>query len=345
MTIRPIRPHLLQTREQLVEALQIPFSDEQLDAITAPLEPSVIIAGAGSGKTTVMAARVVWLVGTGQVRPEEVLGLTFTRKAAAELAARVAAALDRAGVLTGEEGEGAELIMTYDSFAARLVAEFGLRLGIDKDPVMITGASRFRLAARVVANAPGPFFSLSRLRHHSIPERVLSLDAEMQSHLVDAAQVAAECRRADELFAQAPLHRGKPLKDVSAAFDASAERLELLGLVEDYQQLKRKLGVVEFADQLREAVRLVTLVPGVGEEIRSRFKVVLLDEYQDTSAAQAKLLSTLFTGTVSSPAMGFPVTAVGDPYQAIYGWRGAAAGNILEFPTCSGARTVRQRAD
>lgn len=74
---------------ELSEALQIGFSDQQLAAITAPLEPGVIIAGAGSGKTTVMAARVVWLVGTGQVRPEEVLGLTFTRKAAAELSLRV----------------------------------------------------------------------------------------------------------------------------------------------------------------------------------------------------------------------------------------------------------------
>ena len=81
MTIHPIRRALLSTREQLVDALQIPFSEEQLDAITAPLEPAVVIAGAGSGKTTVMAARVVWLVGTGQVRPDQVLGLTFTRKA------------------------------------------------------------------------------------------------------------------------------------------------------------------------------------------------------------------------------------------------------------------------
>ena len=74
---------------QLSQALGIPFSEQQLAAITAPLEPSVIIAGAGSGKTTVMAARVVWLVGSGQVRPEQVLGLTFTRKAAGELGGRV----------------------------------------------------------------------------------------------------------------------------------------------------------------------------------------------------------------------------------------------------------------
>ena len=89
MTIYTLNPAASRTRldsaAALIDALGISFSTEQLAAITAPLEPGVIIAGAGSGKTTVMAARVVWLVGTGAVRPEEVLGLTFTRKAAAEL--------------------------------------------------------------------------------------------------------------------------------------------------------------------------------------------------------------------------------------------------------------------
>lgn len=328
-----LSPHRrLSTPEQLCDALGIAFSQEQLECITAPLEPAVIIAGAGSGKTTVMAARVVWLVGTGQVQPEEVLGLTFTRKAAAELAGRVADALLSAGVLSGLDGEGAELVMTYDSFAARLVSEFGLRIGIDRDPVMITGASRYRLASRVVADAPGPFHSISRLSHHSIPERVLSLDAEMASHLATAEQVLDHSRTAERRFREAPLFRGKVMRDIARSLDATAERGELLDLVGRYQQLKQRLGVVEFADQLREAVRLVTQVPEVGAQLRRRFKVVLLDEYQDTSSAQAELLRQLFTGPSGSEAMGFPVTAVGDPYQAIYGWRGAASGNILEFP-------------
>lgn len=337
-------PRLFSDPAELVAALQIPFSDEQLQAITAPLEPAVVIAGAGSGKTTVMAARVVWLVGTGQVRPEEVLGLTFTRKAASELASRVGAALDRAGVLTGADGEGAEEIMTYDSFAARLVSEFGLRVGIDRDPVMVTGASRFRLATRVVADAPGPFRHISRLSHHSIPERVLALDAELQSHLATLDDVLAECDRTEQRFAQAPLFRGNVMRDVARALDATAERRELVSLVGRYQELKRSLGVVEFADQLREAVRLVTSVPDVGAELRRRFRVVLLDEYQDTSAAQATLLRELFAP--QGEELGFPVTAVGDPYQAIYGWRGAASGNILDFPIqfrrADGSPAIRQ---
>ena len=156
----------LRTTGDLVDALGIEFSDQQLAAITTPLEPGVIIAGAGSGKTTVMAARVVWLVGTGAVRPEEVLGLTFTRKAAAELSQRVRNALLRAGVVTdrGPDESGEQLIMTYDAFAGRVVAEHGLRLGFEADPTMISGATRFRLASQVVNAAAGPFEFISRLR-------------------------------------------------------------------------------------------------------------------------------------------------------------------------------------
>lgn len=320
-------------RDELCELLEVPFSEEQLDAITAPLCPAVIIAGAGTGKTTVMAARVVWLVGTGQVRPEEVLGLTFTRKAAAELAGRVSAALEKAGVLRGDDSEGAELILTYDSFAARLVSEFGLRIGLDSDPVMLMGASRFRLAARAVAAAPGPFHNISRLGHASIPERVLELDAQMQSHLVEAADVHEFGRRARSRFEAAPLWRGKQLAVIAESLAALDERTELLGLVSDYQDLKSGLGLVEYADQLRRAVQLAQSAPAVGGAMRARFKVVLLDEYQDTSAAQAILLRKLFSGMTQENGRGFPVTAVGDPHQAIYGWRGAAANNILDFPT------------
>ncbi len=320
-------------RDELCQMLDVPFSEEQLDAITAPLSPAVIIAGAGTGKTTVMAARVVWLVGTGQVRPEEVLGLTFTRKAAAELAGRVAAALGKAGVLSGDDTEGAESILTYDSFAARLVSEFGLRIGLDNEPVMLMGASRFRLAARAVAAAPGPFHSISRLGHASIPERVLELDAQMASHLVEAVDVREFGRRARSLFEAAPLWRGKPFAVIAQSLAALEERDELLGLVSDYQSLKAELGLVEYADQLRRAVQVAQSAPAVGGALRQRFKVVLLDEYQDTSAAQAMLLRTLFSGDVSDTGRGFPVTAVGDPHQAIYGWRGAASNNILDFPS------------
>lgn len=334
ITPLPARRRVLSSTDELCQALGIDFSAEQLAAITAPLAPAVIIAGAGSGKTTVMAARVVWLVGTGQLAPQEVLGLTFTRKAAAELGQRVRTALERAGVLApqGEDADGEEVIMTYDSFAARLVSEHGLRIGRETDPLMLTGASRYRLASRVVANAAGPFHHISRLRPASLTERVLKLDSDMASHLVDREQIVAHGHDFLAHLAQAPLNnRGNPYKAVLDAQAAAQERLELLELVDGYQALKRELGLVEFADQMAVAAELVRRVPAVSAALRHRFRVVLLDEYQDTSSAQAQLLRGLFSSADPATGRGHPVTAVGDPFQAIYGWRGAAASNILQF--------------
>ncbi|NNG18854.1 ATP-dependent helicase [Naumannella sp. ID2617S] len=332
---------------ELCEALRIPFSEQQLQAITAPLEPGVIVAGAGSGKTTVMAARVVWLVGSGAVRPDQVLGLTFTRKAAAELSSRVRAALLGAGVLDadGIDEGGEQVVMTYDAYAARLVAEHGLRIGVDAEQTMITGATRWRLAARVISSAAGPFEALSRFRPATLTERVLKLDAELQAHLVGRAQLNRHAREYRLAWGQAPQWRGNPYKSVQQAEAALAERLELAGLVGDYQALKHRLGVVEFADQMATAARLVRSAPEVGELVRDQFRVVLLDEYQDTSAAQVSVLQGLFSGPDAVTGRGHPVTAVGDPFQAIYGWRGAAASNILnfssDFPRADGGRAAQ----
>lgn len=327
-------PRRLETTDDLIDALGIEFSLQQLTAITAPLEPGVIIAGAGSGKTTVMAARVVWLVGTGAVRPEQVLGLTFTRKAAAELSQRVRDALLRAGVIDeqGVDEAGEQLIMTYDAFAARLVAEQGLRLGVESESTMISGAARFRLASRVVESAAGPFQQISRLRPQTVTERVLSLDSDLQQHLVPSSALDRHARRWRLAFEAAPSNnRGNTYADVKKAIAALEERLELASLTDEYQALKQHLGVVEFADQMAVAARLATEVPEVARSLRDEFAVVLLDEYQDTSAAQAIMLRGLFSGDEPSAGRGHPVTAVGDPFQAIYGWRGAAASNILQF--------------
>jgi DNA helicase II / ATP-dependent DNA helicase PcrA len=334
LALRPASAARLRSPADLADALGIDFSDQQLAAITAPLEPGVIIAGAGSGKTTVMAARVVWLVGSGAVRLEEVLGLTFTRKAAAELSSRIRSALQRAGVIAGHgiDESGEQLVMTYDAFAARLVAEHGLRLGFEADPTLISGATRFRLASQVVKAAAGPFEFLSRLRPATVTERLLKLDADLQQHLVDPSRLDPHAREFLLGCESAPLNnRGNVYVEVRKAALAAEERLELASLVREYQQLKQRLGLVEFADQMAIAARLANEVPQVSEVLRSSFRVVLLDEYQDTSAAQALMLQGLFSGSTVADGLGHPVTAVGDPFQAIYGWRGAAASNILQF--------------
>ncbi|MDR1790274.1 MAG: ATP-dependent helicase [Propionibacteriaceae bacterium] len=305
----------------LRKLLGIPFSEEQMAAIEAPLAPNVVIAGAGSGKTTVMAARVVHLVGNDLVRPEQVLGLTFTRKAAAELGERVRSALRKAG-LYDPEAAAEPQISTYDAFAKGLVADYGFLGGLESDARLISGVGSYRLAAEVVASWEQPLEALGEYALSTVIFMVRHLSDQLVSHLATVAQLQAHGEKFLAALEQAPLNKGKVYKDIEKAQLATRRRLELLPLVERYQQLKRERGFVEFSDLMKYAAELARLGP-VGEALRGQFQVVLLDEYQDTSAAQAQLLSSLFAG--------HPVTAVGDPCQAIYGWRGAAAGNIVEF--------------
>ncbi|MCH0569605.1 UvrD-helicase domain-containing protein [Streptomyces sp. MUM 136J] len=312
--------------EQLKELLGIPFTPEQTACIVAPPAPQVIVAGAGSGKTTVMAARVVWLVGTGQVAPEQVLGLTFTNKAAGELAERVRRALAAAGVtdpdaVDPDQPAGEPVISTYHAFAGRLLSDHGLRIGLEPSARLLADASRYQLAARVLREAPGPYPALVR----SFPDLVsdlLALDAELAEHLV-----RPEALRAYDAELLLSLDGARLSNaDLRRVPETAAARRELAELVVRYRSAKRERDLLDFGDQIALAAQLARL-PEVGRILREEFRVVLLDEYQDTSVAQRVLLAGLFGG-----GTGHPVTAVGDPCQAIYGWRGASVANLDDFP-------------
>ncbi len=317
---------LVRDTDHLREALDIPFSEQQLAAITAdPQFPQAIIAGAGAGKTAVMAARVVWLVGHLGLEPDRILGLTFTAKAAAELAGRVRASLDRVGDFS-EHGE--PTVSTYHAFAGTLIAEHGLRLGIESDLRVLADATRFQIAARVVRRHDGPLRHVSAWLPTVIGD-VLDLDGQLSEHLVDPETLRAfdaeTIRRAESVEKPLTWHR-----DIA---EACRKRDELSVLVEEYRAAKVDAGVMDFSDQMAWGARLA-LVPEVQESLRERFDVVLLDEYQDTSVAQRDLLQALFSGR--------PISAVGDPAQGIYGWRGAASGNLTafldDFPCADGGR-------
>ncbi|MEU9288146.1 ATP-dependent DNA helicase [Streptomyces sp. NPDC048275] len=313
--------------EQLKELLGIPFTPEQTACITAPPAPQVIVAGAGSGKTTVMAARVVWLVGTGQVAPEQVLGLTFTNKAAGELAERVRKALIKAGVtdpdvIDPDHPPGEPVISTYHAFAGRLLTDHGLRIGLEPTSRLLADATRYQLAARVLREAPGPYPALSR----SFPDLVgdlLTLDSELAEHLVRPEDLRAYDAELLRTLEGAKLTNA----DLRKVPEAAAARRELTELVGRYRAAKRERDLLDFGDQIALSATLARTRPEVGEILRDEFRVVMLDEYQDTSVAQRILLAGLFGG-----GTGHPVTAVGDPCQAIYGWRGASVANLDDFP-------------
>ncbi|WP_055486143.1 ATP-dependent DNA helicase [Streptomyces sp. WMMB 322] len=338
-------PARLTSTAQLAELLGIPFTPEQLACITAPPAPQVIVAGAGSGKTTVMAARVVWLVGTGQVQPEQVLGLTFTNKAAGELAERVRKALVQAGITDPdpddpEQARGEPQISTYHAFAGRLLTEHGLRLGIEPGSRLLADATRFQLAASVLRADPGPFAALTK-SVAALVEDLLALDAELSEHLVPPGRLRAYDEELLAALDGVPLGNAALRKVPQAALG----RGELLGLVEKYRARKRERDLLDFGDQIALAATLARDVPEVGRALRAQYSAVLLDEYQDTSVAQRVLLAGLFGGEQSGPGQSGPgqdgrpgegaghaVTAVGDPCQAIYGWRGASVANLDDFP-------------
>ncbi|WP_098019421.1 ATP-dependent DNA helicase [Streptomyces sp. b62] len=324
--------------EQLKELLGIPFTPEQTACIIAPPAPQVIVAGAGSGKTTVMAARVVWLVGTGQVAPEQVLGLTFTNKAAGELAERVRKALIAAGVtdpdvIDPDNPPGEPTISTYHAFAGRLLTEHGLRIGLEPSTRLLADATRYQLAAKVLREAPGPYPALTR-SFSTLVSDLLALDGELSEHLVRPGTLESYETELLRDLASAKLSNA----DLRKIPEAAEARRSLLGLTERYRAAKRSRDLLDFGDQIALSAELALTRPEVGRILREEFRVVLLDEYQDTSVAQRLLLSALFgSGTQSgaadhAPPTGHAVTAVGDPCQAIYGWRGASVANLDDFP-------------
>lgn len=303
--------------------LEIPFSDQQLDAAVAPMAPGLIVAGAGTGKTAVMAARVTWLVSTGKVAADQVLGLTFTTKAAAELSTRVRGSLAKARVSLGlparDDEAGEPTISTYHSFASRLVAEHGALAGAEPTARVVSDASLHQLAYRVICRSTHAFEGVTT-RPVDMVGKVLALDSALAEHDVDPESVRAHDRALLERMAA--FDQQGAGKDVMAA---ARLRRDLVALVLELRAEKQRLMVIDFSDQLRWASMVAQRFPQVAEQMRERFGVVLLDEYQDTSVTQRLLMQSLF-------GAGHPLTAVGDPFQAIYGWRGASVGNIDNFP-------------
>lgn len=336
------------TASELADALGLPDpTAEQRDIIESPLVPGLIVAGAGSGKTETMAARVVYLIATGQVRPEQILGLTFTRKAAAALGQRIRRRL-RLLSLSGlcPPGVADSLasepeVATYHSFGGRLIADFGPLAGIEPGVKVLTPTGAWQLARRVVSRWDGDL--RTDLGPDQVTERLLAISGALADHLSDAQALAATL---DELLLvlrsapPAPRQRGTLHSGLADHVKRLQDRHWILPLTEAFADAKRDRGVVDFSDQMQIAATLVQRHPRVGAALRERYPVVLLDEYQDTGHAQRVILRTAFGAGAADAAPGHPVMAVGDPVQSIYSWRGASASNlprfVTDFPLVSG---------
>jgi len=319
-------------------------TEEQAAVIAAPPGPLVVIAGAGAGKTETMAARVVWLVANGYADPGQVLGLTFTRKAAGQLLRRVRSRLARlsgAGpAFGGESGEPAGLpaVSTYHAFAGQLLREYGLLSTpayahpVEPDTRLLSETELWQLAFDVVNTYPGAL--KTEKNPVAVTAMVLKLAGQLAEHLVDTGQVCDTHVELERLVHTLPGGRYQrergPSQWLLRMLATQAERAELVPLIDALHRRMQADKVMDFGGQMACAAKLALAVPQVGEQLRSRYRVVLLDEYQDTGYAQRMLLSSLFGGGVDDQ---LALTAVGDPIQSIYGWRGASATNLPRFST------------
>ncbi|MFF2675184.1 ATP-dependent helicase [Arthrobacter koreensis] len=310
------------------EDVQYP-TDAQRKIIEGPLEPLLVVAGAGSGKTKTMADRVVWLVANKLVAPEQILGVTFTRKAAGELASRIRGRLRLLERKLGEESKDAQLeaaVSTYHSYANGIVNDYGLRIGVERDSVMLGGAQSWQLANEVVEAYTGDYEHFTAAKS-TLVNSVLQMASECAEHLLTPAQVRAEIQAHLEQVLALPYQAGKTKAAAKGVRDLVGKlqtRISVTELVEAYQRAKAERRQLDFGDLVALAARIAKEIPEAAEMERAKYKVVLLDEFQDTSHAQMVLFSTLFGD-------GTPVTAVGDPHQSIYGFRGASAGQLGTF--------------
>ncbi|MEV6339569.1 UvrD-helicase domain-containing protein [Nocardia vinacea] len=375
---------------RLAEALGLPPpTEEQAAVIAAPPGPTLVVAGAGAGKTETMAARVVWMVANRLVLPDEVLGLTFTRKAAQQLTSRIRTRLarlagspllrdlDTGGELRAQLSGAEPEISTYHSYAGRLLTQHGLLLPVEPAATLLTETQLWQLAHQVVRNWDG---DLDTDRTPvSVTEAVLALSGQLAEHLVEPEELAeahTELEKLVHTLPAGPRQRGGPSQALQNIVQVQRERVALLPLVKQLAEALRRRGALDFGAQMSLAARLAAEHTEVAAAERARFRLVLLDEYQDTGHAQRILLASLFGGlsrqphakrsrkaadtpTSSEDAAGsrapeaprgdaqsgaehsttsraeqrLAVTAVGDPMQSIYGWRGASAANLPRFAT------------
>jgi DNA helicase-2/ATP-dependent DNA helicase PcrA len=341
---------------QIAEALgMFPPTSEQQAVIEAPLAPTLVVAGAGSGKTETMANRVLWLLANGHARPDQILGLTFTRKAAGELAQRINGRieqLDAAGLLprrqpnqplgpeASDDGSrdpsdlfNTPTVSTYNSFASRLFSDNALLLGREPESVLLTETSAWLLARQVVIEHGDARLVPFGKKLDAVADAVLQFSRVLAEN--PPPFVPGETQQPHDLAGLAEsfgylvdlpygsTRKTKPYDSVVESLAAVAPLPILAELAELYQAEKRRQGLIEFSDQVSLALQVCQRVERVVAGYRDQYRIVLLDEYQDTSVLQTELLSTLFAQ--------HPVMAVGDPHQSIYGWRGASSANLLGF--------------
>lgn len=322
----------IQKKEKLEKNPDMKLTSYQEAAVLASrTQPVLVVAGAGSGKTELMAIRVLWLVANEYAKPQDILGLTFTRKAASELAKRInngLLALEKTEFWPQElrtNGYSLPLISTYNSYANSIFRDNAMLLGYEPESQLLAEGSAYQLAKNVVlreGSNMGVEFQDADFSLKSAIDVVLKLSAELNDNVQSGESVKDAIENLKEKLL-AVTKTGELNKTNSDYFAGALGTAAIVDLAEAYRLEKKNQGYVDYSDQVKLAEEVVSQHPEVGARERELHKFVLLDEYQDTSFLQTRLLRELYRD--------HPVFAVGDPNQSIYGWRGASATNLNEY--------------
>ena len=329
--------------DKFAKVFRFPPTSEQEAVIKARDPRMLVVAGAGSGKTQTMSQRIAWHIASGNVEPQKVLGLTFTRKAAGELAQRVRKYLPP----SARSSLDRPTISTYNSFASNIATSYALLIGKDPRAQLLTEAARWQLVSQIVDEWSGVLGSddvLLDKGKSTVVDTVLHLAGEMTDHGVSPDEAREFLTK--EIEALEGLNDVKNFRlakfrgtGASQGFASLYKglrslhlRLSAVDIVERYFEIKNEKSYLDYSDQVAWAGQILAQAPQVREELRSQYSMVLLDEYQDTSMNQANFLNNAF-GPLGGNGEENPVAvcAVGDPNQAIYGWRGAGANALSDF--------------
>ncbi|MBI4257188.1 ATP-dependent helicase [Candidatus Uhrbacteria bacterium] len=291
----------------MAEDVLTKLNEEQREAVTHIDGPLMIVAGAGTGKTTVVTHRIAWLIGEGHATSEEILALTFTDKAAGEMEERVDRLLPYGYVDLQ--------ISTFHSFAEKLLRQYGAELGLSRDFQLMTELDAWLLARQQFDRFELDYYRplgnptkyIRSLLTHFSRVKDLGLDSDDYQTFVEGKKADLDTAQTDE-----------------AVTSEIARLEELARAYVTYQQVLRENDALDFGDLILYTLKLLRTRPAVRARVRARFKFMLVDEFQDTNDAQYEIVKL-----IAEPRNN--LTVVGDDDQSIYKFRGASLANILRF--------------
>lgn len=278
------------------------LNDEQREAVVHGQGPMLVVAGAGTGKTQVITRRIAYLIETGAAQPGQVLALTFTEKAAREMAERL---YDLIGWPSFQVP-----VMTFNAFGAELLGRYATHIGRSIRGGLINETQKTLLLKQRIDEIEFEYFGLQPDMIEFL-EKVVAYIGKLQNAGISSAGY-------DDFVAKLEVNPGEfHPADI-------LEQRDLAHLYRLYEQVKESTGTFDYHDQLALPLRILQERPNLADRLSQQFKYVLVDEYQDTSPVQDALLRSFVKPDGN-------LFAVGDDDQAIYGFRGAEIDNILSF--------------